>query len=219
MVQFKNVTKNFGNIKALTECSFTIEKGEFVFIVGPSGAGKSTILRLLLGEFKPTTGSIIFDGEDITRIKKGDIPKLRQKIGIVFQDFKLLRDRTIRENIEVALAIKGVDSKEWEIRVDQVLKLVGLSSRGELFPLQLSGGEVQRVAIARALVIDPKIILADEPTGNLDWETGEAIMDLLGKVNKAGKTVIVASHNREIIDKMKRRVIKLKDGRLASSTK
>ncbi len=219
MVQFKNVTKNFGNIKALTDASFNIEKGEFVFIVGPSGAGKSTVLRLLLGEFKPTSGSIIFDGEDITQIKKGDIPRLRQKIGIVFQDFKLLRDKTIRENIEVALAIKGVDPKEWKMRVDQVLKLVGLSSRGELFPLQLSGGEVQRVAIARALVIDPKIILADEPTGNLDWETGEAIMDLLGKVNKAGKTVIVASHNREIIDKMKRRVIKLKDGRMVTSTK
>lgn len=219
MVQFKNVTKSFGNIKALTEVSFDIEKGDFVFIVGPSGAGKTTLLRLLLGEFNPTSGQIIFDGEDITHIKTNKVPELRQKIGVVFQDFKLLKDKTVRENIEVALAIKGVSETEWKGRVDAVLKLVGLTNRGELFPLQISGGEIQRVAIARALVNDPKIILADEPTGNLDWETGEAIMDLLSKINKAGKTVIVASHNKEIIDKMKKRVIKLKDGRLVAGSK
>ena len=217
MVQFKNVTKSFGSIKALSEVSFDIAKGDFVFIVGPSGAGKTTILRLLLGEFNPTSGQIIFDGKDITHIKKSEVPALRQRIGVVFQDFKLLRDKTVRENIEVPLAIKGVDKSEWKGRVDAVLKLVGLTNRGELFPLQISGGEIQRVAIARALVNDPALILADEPTGNLDWETGEVIMDLLLKINKAGKTVIVASHNKEIIDKMKKRVIKLKDGKMVQA--
>ncbi len=213
MFEFKNVTKSFGNIKALDGVSFKVERGEFVFIVGPSGSGKTTVLRLLLSEFKPNSGEIIFDGEDITNLSKGKVPRLRQKIGVVFQDFKLLKEKTIRENIEMALAIKGVPSKDWSVMVDAVLKLVGLNSRSELFPAQLSGGELQRVAIARAMVTDPKIIFADEPTGNLDWETSEVIMDLLEKINKSGKTIIVTSHNLDIIKKMKKRQIKLKDGR------
>ncbi len=215
MIEFKNVTKTFGNIKALNDVSFKIEPGEFVFIIGPSGSGKTTVLRLLISQFKPTTGYISFDGSDITNIKTSQIPKLRQKIGVVFQDFKLLKEKNIRENIETALAIKGVPQKEWGMRITEVLKLVGLLNRAELFPVQLSGGELQRVAIARALATDPKIIFADEPTGNLDWETGEVIMALLDKINKSGKTVIVTSHNLEIIKRMKKRVIKLKDGRIA----
>src|SRR5260221_5819930 len=218
MVGFKNVSKNFGNIKALNDVSFNVEKGEFVFVVGASGSGKTTILRLLLGEFKPTSGSIIFDGVDISNIKKSEVPKLRQSIGVVFQDFKLLREKTVGENIEVALAIKKIDKSEWQTRKGQVLKLVGLSNRSELFPAQLSGGELQRVAVARAMVTDPKIIFADEPTGNLDWETGEVIMDLLEKINKSGKTIIVTSHNLELIKKMKKRVIKLKDGKVESNS-
>src|SRR5581483_2830610 len=191
MIEFKNVTKSFGSIKALNDVSFKIDKGEFVFIVGPSGSGKTTVLRLLVGEFKPTAGSIVFDGEDISNISRGKIPSLRQQVGVVFQDFKLLREKTIGENIEIALAIKGVPREEWESRRNQVLKLVGLANRANLFPAQLSGGEMQRVAIARALVVDPKVIFADEPTGNLDWETGEIIMSILDKINKSGKTIIV----------------------------
>lgn len=214
MIRFRSVSKSFGNVKALSDVSFNIDEGEFVFIIGASGAGKTTILRLLLGEFRPTSGEVTFDGEDITNIKKSQIPYLRQKIGTVFQDFKLLKEKTIRENIEIALAIKGVAKSEWVTRTDQVLKLVGLAGRSELFPAQLSGGELQRAAIARALVIDPKVIFADEPTGNLDWETGEVIMDLLEKINKSGKTIVVTSHNLEIIKKMKKRTIKLKDGKV-----
>lgn len=219
MLEFKNVTKTFGAVKALENASFKVEKGEFVFIIGPSGAGKTTILRLILGEYKPTTGEIMIENTNVGRLKKGQIPPLRQKIGVVFQDFKLLRERSVRENIEVALQIIGVDKREWQARVDQVLKLVGLAHRAELFPLQLSGGEVQRVAIARALVINPALIFADEPTGNLDWDTGEAIMELLSKINKEGKTVIVTSHNRTLIDKMGKRVIELKDGRVVEGKK
>ncbi len=214
LLEFKNVSKAFGDVRAITDVSFGVGKGEFVFIVGPSGSGKTTILRLLMAEFKPTAGSIVFDGTDITKLKRQDVPYVRRKIGAVFQDFKLIRDRSIRENIEVALDVVGVDKKEWEARVNQVLKLVGLSHRAELFPLQLSGGELQRVAIARALVVSPVVIFADEPTGNLDWDTAQSIMDLLARINKEGKTVIVTSHNKEIIDKMKKRVIELKDGKI-----
>jgi cell division transport system ATP-binding protein len=217
MFEFKNVSKSFGNINALKDVSFKVEQGEFVFIVGHSGSGKTTILRLLMGEFRPTTGEIIFDGNDISKIKGGKIPQLRQNIGVVFQDFKLLKEKTVWENIQMALAIKGVSKKDWNERSEQVLKLVGLLARKDLFPAQLSGGELQRVAIARALVIDPKMIFADEPTGNLDWETGEIIMNLLDKINKSGKTVIVTSHNLEIVKRMKKRVIRLKDGKIVKN--
>lgn len=214
MIQFKNVTKSFGNVNALTDTSFDIKDGEFVFIVGPSGSGKTTILKLMLGEYRPTSGQIIFDDQDISALKKNKIPKLRQQIGTVFQDFKLLKDKTIKENLAVAMAIKHIDQKDWETRTKDVLKLVGLANRADLFPAQLSGGEIQRVAIARALVMDPKVIFADEPTGNLDWETGEIIFELLDKINKSGKTVLVTSHNLEIIKKMKKRIIKLRDGKV-----
>ena len=219
MIEFENVGKTFGRISALQDVTFKVNDGEFVFIIGPSGAGKTTLLRLILREYKPTSGMIKVDGTDITKIKKRDIPSLRQKIGTVFQDFKLLPERTIRENIEVALAIKNVNKLEWTNRVNQVLKLVGLEERADLFPAQISGGEIQRVSIARALVVNPVLIFADEPTGNLDWETGDAIMDLLVKINKEGKTIIVTSHNRPIIKKYGKRIIEMKDGKVIKDYK
>lgn len=214
LIEFKKVSKSFGSIKALSDISFKIDKGEFVFLAGPSGSGKTTILRLLLGEIMPTSGEIFFDEQKVNDLSNKELPKLRQKIGVVFQDFRLLPERTIRENIEVALAVKKVMEKEWEDRVNQVLKVVGLQDRSELFPAQLSGGELQRVSLARALVVNPKVIFADEPTGNLDWETAEGVMQLLVNINKEGKSVIVASHHESIIKELGKRVIRLKQGKL-----
>jgi cell division transport system ATP-binding protein len=219
MVDFENVKKSYGHIVALEEVSFSIDPGEFVFIVGPSGAGKTTILNLLIAAVKPTSGKVTVDGQPIQKLKRSQVPKFRQKIGVVFQDFRLLSERTIRENVEVVLAVAGISKKEWKSRVDQVLQLVGLSERSELFPAQLSGGELQRAAIARALVINPKVIFADEPTGNLDWKTAESIMELLEKINQEGKTLVVTSHNQEIVQKMKKRVIHIENGRVSKDTK
>lgn len=216
MIKFKNVSKSFGTIKALEGISFEVEKGEFVYITGPSGAGKTTILKLILRELIPNSGEIILDGVDITKLPEDQVPFYRQKIGVIFQDFKILTERTVRENVEVALAVSGIAQEDWPGRVNQVLKLVGLSERANLFPNQLSGGEIQRTTIARALVVNPKLILADEPTGNLDWETADSLMDLLEKINKEGKTVIMATHNEMVVEKYKKRVIKIKEGKLAS---
>jgi cell division transport system ATP-binding protein len=214
MLKFKKVSKSFGEIKALDDVSFEIDEGEFVFITGPSGAGKTTILRLLLGEYAPSSGEIVFDGQKITHLTKKEIPLYRRKIGVVFQDFRLLPERTVRENIEVPLAVHGVAEDEWPKRVDQVLELVGIADRAELFPSQLSGGEIQRAAMARALVVNPKLIFADEPTGNLDWDTAEEVAELFKKINKEGKTVIVATHHKKIVKKMRKRVIELREGKL-----
>lgn len=200
---------------ALDEISFEVAKGEFVFITGPSGAGKSTILKLILGELTATSGEVSIDGVNVGHLETSHLPKYRQKIGVVFQDFRVLTERTVRENVEIALAVIGVDQEEWEVRANQVLKLVGLNKRANHFPSQLSGGELQRVSMARALVVNPILILADEPTGNLDWETADAIMELLEKINKEGKTIIMATHNKEIVEKYKKRQIKLKGGNLA----
>lgn len=214
MISFEKVSKNFGEIRALTDVSFKVDKGEFVFIAGPSGAGKTTILKLILGELKPDQGKISFEGADIASLSPKEICLLRQKIGVVFQDYKILSERTVRENVEVALAVVGVSEEEWNKRVDHILQLVGLSDRADLFPAQLSGGELQRVSLARALVVNPKVILADEPTGNLDWETAGQIVELLAKINKEGKTVVMATHHEGLIKKYKYRVIKLKEGKL-----
>jgi cell division transport system ATP-binding protein len=219
VIQFKNVSKSFGAIKALEAVSFEVEQGEFVFITGPSGAGKTTVLRLILREILPDTGQIILDGVDITKLADDQIPLYRQRIGVVFQDYKILPERTIRENVEVALAVAGVAQTAWEGRVNQVLKLAGLSERADLFPSQISGGEIQRTSLARALVINPKLVLADEPTGNLDWETADAIMDLFEKIHKEGKTIIMATHNEMLVEKYKERVIKLKAGKVISKEK
>lgn len=218
LIQFKNVSKSFGNISALENVDFDIQKGDFIFIIGPSGAGKTTILKLLLAEYKATSGEIIIDGQNLNNLKRKDVPAYRQKIGIVFQDFKLLSERTVRENVEVSLAVKGVPEDQWKNRVDQVLGLVGLSQRSELFPSQLSGGEIQRVAIARALITNPMFIFADEPTGNLDWDTAESIMDLLLKINQEGKTIIVTSHHKSLVHKLKKRVLEMKNGKIVEDT-
>ena len=218
MLEFKNVNKNFGSIKALNDASFQIDEGEFIFVTGPSGAGKTTLLRLLIREYLPSSGEIIFEDQEIHNLKKKDIPKLRQNIGSVFQDFKLLPERTVKENIEVALAVKNITRDEWSDRVEHVLELVGLTERAGLFPSQISGGELQRTALARALVINPKLIFADEPTGNLDWKTAESIVELLSKINDEGKTVIVTTHNREIVDKLGKRVIELEGGAIKRDT-
>lgn len=219
MLEFNEVTKIFGSVTALDKINFKIDEGEFVFITGPSGSGKTTLLRLILREFKPDSGEILLDGENMVNFPDSNIPKLRQKIGAVFQDFKVLPERTVRENVEVALAVIGLPKTEWTTRVDHVLDLVNLSHRSEFFPSQLAGGELQRVSMARALVVNPKIILADEPTGNLDWETADKIMDLFEKIGKEGRTVIVATHNKLIIDNLKKRKIELRDGHIFSDSK
>jgi cell division transport system ATP-binding protein len=219
MIKFKKVSKSFGQIKALEDISFQVEKGEFVYITGPSGAGKTTILKLILRELVPDSGEIILDGVDITKLPSEQIPPYRQKVGVVFQDYKILPERTVRENVEVSLAVIGVAQEEWSERVGQVLKLVGLASRADLFPSQLSGGEIQRASLARALVVNPKLLLADEPTGNLDWETSQTIMDLLEKINKEGKTVIMATHNEMIVGRYKKRMVKIKEGKVISKEK
>lgn len=219
ILQFKKVSKNFGSIQALKDITFDVDDGEFLFVTGPSGSGKTTLLKLLIREIHPSSGSIVFDGEEVEKIKKSKVPELRQKIGIVFQDFKLLDERTIRENCEIVLAVGRVPKSEWKARTDHVLNLVGLGERSELFPSQLSGGELQRAALARALVVNPKIVFADEPTGNLDWETAEGIMLLLKKINDEGKTVIVTTHHKTIINEYAKRMISLKRGELVEDGK
>lgn len=217
MINFKNVTKKFGSVNAITDVSFEVKKGEFVFITGPSGAGKSTILKLILGELTSDSGTVTVDGLDLENLKSKDVPYFRQKIGTVFQDFKVLSERTVGENVEVALAVIGLPEHEWKERISHVLKLVGLTKQINLFPSQLSGGELQRVSLARALVVNPKLLLADEPTGNLDWETSEGVVKLFEKINEEGKTVIMATHNMDIIKKFKKRIINIVDGTIVKT--
>lgn len=219
IIEFKDVTKSFGGVTALEKITFEIEAGEFVYITGPSGAGKTTILKLILGEIYPDSGSVHVGGEDLRNIKSRDMPLYRQKIGTVFQDFKVLMERTVAENVEVALGVIGLAQSQWEERVNHVLKLVGLTKQINLFPSQLSGGELQRVTLARALVVNPKILLADEPTGNLDWATSDSIMDLFEKINSEGKTVIMATHNLDIVKKYKKRIIHIDDGKMEKEKK
>ena len=218
MLEFVNVTKKFGLVKALENVSFFIEKGEFVFLTGPSGAGKTTILKMIIREIVPTSGKVLFNNVSLDDLKKKGIPYLRQEVGVVFQDYKLLEERTVKENIGVALAIKNVSPQERDERTRGVLTMVGLADKESLFPSQLSGGELQRAALARALVVNPKLIFADEPTGNLDRETADIIIELLAKVNKEGKTVIVATHDLEMVRKYKKRVLKLEKGRLVQDS-
>ncbi len=217
MITFKKVSKIFGETAALKDVSFELNKEEFVYITGPSGAGKTTILRLLMAEILPDSGEIIVDGKNVAKISSKEMPAYRQKIGVVFQDFKVLPERTVRENVEVALAVIGVDEKQWKERVNHVLKMTELLARAEFFPSQLSGGELQRLSLARALVVNPKIILADEPTGNLDWKIAEEIMELFEKINKEGKTIIMATHNRMLVEKFKKREICLVNGKIINN--
>jgi len=215
MISFQNVSKKFGStITALEDVNLEIKNGEFVFLVGPSGAGKSTLLRLLTLEYLPTTGKIIMDEVDITKLKSSDIPTHRRKIGFVFQDGKLLDDRTVWENIALALHVKNLTEDKITKEVERTLKLFEIWNRRHLFPRQLSGGEAQRTAIARAIIGKPEVLLADEPTGDLDPQTAWSVLQLLGEINSWGTTVVMATHNREIVDMQKRRVVSIKAGKI-----
>ncbi len=215
MISFQNVSKKFSStITALADINLEIQKGEFVFLVGPSGAGKSTLLRLLAHEYLPTTGKIVVDEIDVTKFKESDLPNYRKRLGVVFQDFKLLDDRTVFENVALTLEVRDLKDEEIEKEVNRVLKLFEISDRKNLFPRQLSGGEAQRTAIARAVIGKPEILLADEPTGDLDPQTAWSVLQLLIEINSWGTTVLMATHNREIVDTQKRRVVSLKDGKI-----
>jgi cell division transport system ATP-binding protein len=213
MIVFEAVTKVYEpNVVALRDVSLLIEKGEFVFLVGPSGSGKSTVIRLLLKELEPTSGRIIVGGRELARLKRSKVPTLRRNIGCVFQDFKLLPNRTAYENVAYALKVQGESSGEIRSKVPEVLALVGLAHKAVSYPDELSGGEQQRVSIARAFVNHPPLLICDEPTGNLDPDTSVGIMQLLYRINRTGTTVVMATHDREMVDKMRRRVIALDEG-------
>jgi len=216
IIEVKNVTKAYNNSIALGDVSLKIHSGEFVILVGPSGAGKSTLVKLLIREELPEKGQIFVAGRDITKLKSADLPYYRRNLGIVFQDYKLLPNLTVWENISYALEVSDVSDEEIERRVPKILQSVNLQDKAYAYPGQLSGGEGQRVSIARALVHSPKILIADEPTGNLDPEASFEIADILEKINCQGTVVIVATHDREIVDRMRKRVVSLKRGRIIS---
>lgn len=213
LIQFRNVTKVYPNgLCALSNVNFTIANGEFVFIVGASGAGKTTLIKLLLKEIEPTSGSIIVDDVDLSSLRRKEIPYYRRKLGVVFQDFRLLPDRTAYENVAFAMEIVGASPKEIRRRVPAVLSMVGLGSKAHAYPHQLSGGEQQRVALARALVNNPSILIADEPTGNLDPVTAMEIMKIINLINRRGTTVIMATHAKSIVNAMRKRVLQFRKG-------
>jgi cell division transport system ATP-binding protein len=215
MIVFESVRKVYEpDVTALDDVSFVIEKGEFVFVVGPSGSGKSTVVRLLLKELEPTAGRIIVGGRDLGRLKRSKVPMLRRNLGCVFQDFKLLPNRTAAENVGYALRVQGEGRAAVRKKVPEVLTLVGLSGKMNSLPHELSGGEQQRVSIARAVVNHPPLLVCDEPTGNLDPDTSVGIMQLLYRINRSGTTVLMVTHDREMVDKMRKRVIALEDGSL-----
>lgn len=217
MIIFKNITKLYNpSVCALNNINLHIKGGEFVSIVGQSGAGKTTLVKLLIAEEKPTDGEIIVGGWNITDIRHEEIPVLRKQMGVVFQDFKLLPKKTIFENVAFILEVCDCPHKNIKIIVPQVLKIVGLEDKSDRFPKQLSGGEQQRAAIARALVYKPKILIADEPTGNLDSINTREIIEILEKINRFGTTVILLTHNREVVNYLKRRVITLNNGNIIS---
>jgi cell division transport system ATP-binding protein len=216
MIVFDGVTKIYEpNVAALRDVSFVIEKGEFVFIVGASGSGKSTIIRLLLKEIEPTKGRIVVGGRDLGRLARSKVPMLRRNVQCVFQDFKLLPNRTAYENVAYALKVQGQDRDAIRSKVPEVLALVGLAHKSTSLPDELSGGEQQRVSIARAVVNHPPLLVCDEPTGNLDPDTSVGIMQLLYRINRAGTTILMVTHDREMVDKMRKRVIALDEGRLS----
>lgn len=215
MIQFRGVSKIYdNNVKALSDINVEIESGEFVFLVGPSGSGKSTFIKMLLKEVEPTTGKIIVADKDLSKITRKQIPYYRRKIGMVFQDFRLIPTLNVYENVAFAMRVIEASSKEIRRRVPMVLSLVGLSHKYKMFPNELSGGEQQRVSLARALVNNPSVLIADEPTGNLDPETAKEIVQLLDDINKSGTTIVMATHAKEIVDYMQKRVIAIEKGEL-----
>ncbi|MGH4049845.1 MAG: cell division ATP-binding protein FtsE [Clostridium sp.] len=213
MIQLKKITKIYdNNVIALSNIDITIKKGEFIFLVGPSGAGKSTFVKILLKEIDPTTGSIFINNLDITKLSRKKVPYHRRKIGVVFQDFRLIDTLNVYENVAFALRVTESSEKDIRKKVPYVLDLVGLSKKHMAFPNEISGGEKQRVSLARAIVNNPTLLIADEPTGNLDPATALGIMDILKDINKAGTTVIMATHAKNIVDAMKKRVLALEKG-------
>lgn len=214
LIEFVNVSKVYGETVALLDVNCFIDAAEFVFLVGPSGAGKSTFTRLIYREEVPTRGAVVVDGINVGRIRRREVPFLRRRMGIVFQDFKLLPDKTIYENVAFAMLVTGATPRRISRRVPEVLELVGLGDRHRAYPHQLSGGEQQRAAVARAIANEPKILLADEPTGNLDPETAWGIMELLLEINRMGTTMVIATHAQQIVDAVGRRVIALRDGQI-----
>lgn len=219
-IEFINVTKTYdGNNNVLDDVSFSIDPGEFVFIIGHSGAGKSTLVKLLIREESLNSGQILFNGDDITKITSEDMPSLRRKIGVVFQDFKLLESKNVFDNVSIALEVVDTPETEIENIVPNTLSLVGLSSKAESFPRQLSGGEKQRVAIARALAHEPDVLIADEATGMIDPDSADEVLEILEKVNSLGTTIIMATHDERIVNSLKKRVIRLEDGKIVSDKK
>ena len=220
MIEFKNVSKVYdtGTV-AVKNANFKIEKGEFAFLVGSSGSGKSTLIKMILKEEEPTSGNIIINGKDTTFLKQSKVPYLRRSMGIVFQDFRLLPDKTVYDNVAFAMHVVRATPKHIRRQVPMVLALVGLSNKATVYPHELSGGEQQRVALARDLVNNPSVIIADEPTGNLDPDTAWDIITLLNDINMRGTTVVVATHAKEIVDKMKKRVIEIHQGEIIRDIK
>jgi cell division transport system ATP-binding protein len=216
VIEFQDVSKRYGDIVALDHFNLKIYRNEFVSLIGPSGAGKSTVVRLLVREELPSQGQILIAGKDITKLKFSDLPYYRRQIGVVFQDFKLLPQKTVDENITFALEVAGVRSDEIQRRVTKVMELVSLSDRGDNYPAELSGGEKQRTAIARALVNGPKLLIADEPTGNLDPENAWDIIRLLLRINQLGTIVMLATHNKDVVDRIRQRVVVLEEGKIVS---
>jgi len=215
VIEFRGVSKRYsGGDTGLDQATFSIERGEFVFLVGSTGSGKSTVMRLLIKELEPTGGTIRVAGHDLSQIKRKRIAYYRRNIGVVFQDFKLLPSRTVYDNVAYALQVTGGTRREIRDKVPDILRLTGLSTKLHNYPDQLSGGEQQRVSIARAFVNHPPLLLADEPTGNLDPETSVDIMRLLYRINRTGTTVLIASHDQAMVDKMRRRVLELSQGRI-----
>jgi len=217
MIEFTDVTKSYavGN-QALRGVSMQIEDGEFVFLVGPSGSGKSTIMKLITGELKPTTGDVHVNGYSLARIRKREIPYLRRTVGVVFQDFRLIENKTVYDNVAFAMRVIGTREREIRERVPYVLELVGLENKGRRHPNELSGGEQQRLAIARALVNNPSTIIADEPTGNLDPARSLEIMNLLQEINNLGTTVLVVTHEKDLVERFAKRVIAINEGLVIS---
>ena len=214
-IKFKNVDKTYKNgVNAVYDMNLSIKKGDFVFIIGASGSGKSTMIKMLYREERPSNGEIILGGINVAKVKNSKVYKLRRKIGIVFQDYKLLPKLTVYENVAFALEIYGLPTQEVRKKVLKALDLVGLKSKTKSYPSQLSGGEQQRVAIARAIVNSPKLLICDEPTGNLDPDTSWEVMQVIKKINDLGTTIVMATHDREMVNKMKKRVIYLEDGKL-----
>ncbi len=215
LIHMKNVSKLYDNgSMALSNINIDIDKGEFVFLVGPSGAGKSTFIKMILREVLPTEGQLIVNGRNTLAMSESDVPYLRRGLGIIFQDYRLLPEKTVYENVAFAMQVIEAPRREMQKRVNGVLDLVGLNDKVKSFPTQLSGGEQQRVAIARAIVNNPMIVIADEPTGNLDPETSWDIMRIFERINKSGTTILMATHDKTIVDTMKKRVIAIENGRL-----